>query len=442
MRLPFNQYVRAKLRFYQVAMPLILSITLAVLIGGGMFAQYLRADKNLGEAIAPHLATLLETQDRSEIQRLLKSISDKQDVNFDLVDKGEIVSSTLDLSRIGLRVENLNKNNKLVTFKSEIEVKDKVSLSVYSNLKIFVAWALFVSLSSFALIFFLTRGIISKVISVSEESLLPLKGLETAISNLKNNFSLAETENFPIIELENIRLAFVETYSSLLKSNQELTDAKAKEMTTVAYRKLIHDLGVPIAALKNRAVMLTHERATEADKEKALVRVIDLTEQILAQIKAARENLSLEVSLKNADIVNSIREAVETSKAANEKNINLVVDYKVKECLRAHDPILLTRALNNLIGNALEAAETYVSLNVEKTDNELQIKIANDGKGLTPEEASLHLQGRGKSSKADRLGIGLSSANYIVNSHGGKIVYNGSPTSGASFTVCLQGETL
>lgn len=442
MRLPFNQYVRAKLRFYQIVMPLGLSLILAILIGGGMFYQYLKADRNLGESIAPHLSTLLETQDRSEIQRLLKSISDKQDVSFELVDRGEIISSTLDLSRIGLGIENIKKKDGLVTFKSEIDVKDKVSLSVYSNLKTFIAWALFVSLSSFSLIFFLTRGIIGKVISVSEESLMPLKGLESAVNNLKNNFSLTDTEDFPIIELENIRLAFVETYSSLLKSNKELTDAKAKEMTTVAYRKLIHDLGVPIAALKNRAVMLTHERATEADKEKALARVINLTEQILTQIKAARENLSLEVSLKNADVVNSIREAVETSKAANGKKINLVVDYKVEECVRAHDPILLTRALNNLIGNALEAAESCVSLNVESHDNELQIKISNDGKGLSPEEASLHLQGRGKSSKADRLGIGLSSANHIVNSHGGKIVYNGSPATGASFTVCLQGETL
>ena len=440
-RLPFQQYVRARLRFYQVVMPLVLSLVLAVLIGGGLFIQYLKADRNLGESIAPHLSTLLETQDRSEIQRLLKSISDKQGVSVELIDRGEIISSTLDRSRIGLG-SNVEEGLGLAFYKSDIVIKNEVSLSVYSNLKTFVAWTLFISLSSFGLIFFFTRGIIGKVISVSEESLIPLKELETAIKNLKSNFALTETQDFPIQELESIRLAFVETYSSLIKSNLELTNAKAKEMTTVAYRKLIHDLGVPIAALKNRAVMLTHERATEADKEKALSRVIDLTDQILSQIKAARENLSLDVNLKKADIVSSIREAVETSKMANGKKIDFVTQYKIDECIHAHDPILLTRALNNLIGNALEAAESYVTLEVNTMDSELQIKIKNDGKGLTQEEASLHLQGRGKSSKAERLGIGLSSANHIVNSHRGKIVYSGSPDKGACFTVLLQGDTL
>ena len=441
-KLPFKQYVREKLSFYQVVMPLALSFVFALFISGGIFVQYLKADKNLGEAIAPHLSTLLETQDRSEIQRLLKSISEKQNVNFELINGDEIISSTLDLSRVGQNTDQAKTQKRLTIYKNSVAIKTGTTLHVYSELATLINWIFTISLTSFVLIFAFTKGVIGKVLSVSEESLMPLVELEKAIKNLRNNLSLSEIKNFPILELESIRGAFVETYASLQKSNRELAHAKAKEMTTVAYQKLIHDLGVPIAALKNRAAMLTHERATEADKEKALGRVIDLTEQILNQIKSARENLSLDVNLKTSNIITSIREAVETSRSAASKNIDLFVNCKIEELFSAHDPILLTRALNNLIGNALEAAESYVALDVDYVDNELYIKIKNDGNGLTQEEASLHLQGRGSSSKSERFGIGLSSANHIVNSHGGKIIYNGSPTEGACFTVFLRGEAL
>ena len=103
------------------------------------------------------------------------------------------------------------------------------------------------------------------------------------------------------------------------------------------------------------------------------------------------------------------------------------------------DPDKLREIFNNLVSNAIESASHSVLVEVLKDNENVSIKVSDDGKGLSQEEVSLHLQGRGKSTKAERMGIGLSSANHIVRSHGGKIIYKQSSMGGACFEIQLQG---
>lgn len=110
--------------------------------------------------------------------------------------------------------------------------------------------------------------------------------------------------------------------------------------------------------------------------------------------------------------------------------------------MASHDSILLGRALSNLITNAIEAASKRVQVEISKIEDGVSIKVNDDGKGLEQEEVSLHLQGRGKSTKNERMGIGLASANHIIRSHGGKIIYQSSPLGGACFEVRLQGDSV
>jgi len=90
----------------------------------------------------------------------------------------------------------------------------------------------------------------------------------------------------------------------------------------------------------------------------------------------------------------------------------------------------------------IESAQNEVLIDVTSFEKTVSIKVSDDGSGLKQEDASLHLQGRGKSTKSDRMGIGLSSANHIIRSHGGKIIYQQSQMGGACFEIQLQGASI
>jgi len=105
--------------------------------------------------------------------------------------------------------------------------------------------------------------------------------------------------------------------------------------------------------------------------------------------------------------------------------------------IAAHDPDLLQRAIINLLENGIDAAASKVRIALQRTRDGASITVSDDGPGMDESQVSLHLQGRGQSSKADRQAFGLSSANHIVRSHGGRIIYRQGELGGASFEIRL-----
>lgn len=441
--IPFREYVNRKMASSRLWIPLSISLIVSFVGAFVIFFYQVNSNKAVIEAISPHVTILLQTQDRSEIQRLLKSVSEKQGTAIELFSKDEVIASTLDLSRIGTFSE-LKGTYQRVMKTIPLTGMNSEKLVLYIDTSKILHLALGISSFVFLFVLVLTSWIISKVVKVSHESLGPLVELEKAIKGLEENLALTPMPRFPIKELESIRKTFVETHSKLLETNEKMAKVKAKEMTLEAYKHLVHDLGVTVSALKNRLTILSHERATEDEKKKALERVGILGEQILHQVKSSKMHMGLEVSLKDEDIVRSVKRATELAQMASTQYSNIKFETRLPEgsLVKTHDPVMLERAIGNLVTNALEAAETFVEVELDQKGDDVVIVIKNDGKGLTLDEASLHLQGRGASTKGERLGMGISSANHIIRSHGGKIVYQGSPQSGACFELRLEGGAL
>lgn len=72
---------------YQIAVPIIIAAFSAVITASIIFIQYADSDKSFIESIAPHISTLLETQDGPEIQRFLKAVSSKHGSAIEVVSK-------------------------------------------------------------------------------------------------------------------------------------------------------------------------------------------------------------------------------------------------------------------------------------------------------------------------------------------------------------------
>lgn len=456
--IPFKDFIIQKMQGHLIGIPLILALIISISTSLVIVVSFAKTDKAFVESVAPHIATLLETQDRPEIQRFIRAISTKKGAEVEVIFKNEIIASSFSLERIGNEFEkdikslpflDLKSNaGKLMSFATAHRNNgwggDKALIGMYLNWTPVIYLSLGISLIVFVFTFFVIKWPMMKIISETQLSLKHLSLLEEGINNLQTKFEATEIPSFPISELESIRSAFVNSQSKLSESNEKLARSKAKEMASYAYKNLIHDLHVPVTALRNHLKIMGLDRATQGDRENALKRIVDLAEQVLKQVKSARSHLGLEVSLKNEDIVESVRKATNNAQIASfdKPSIEIKAVLPDEKLMASHDSILLGRALSNLITNAIEAASKRVQVELSKTHDGVSIKVNDDGKGLGQEEVSLHLQGRGKSTKNERMGIGLASANHIIRSHGGKIIYQSSPLGGACFEVRLQGDSV
>ncbi|MGL5488821.1 MAG: ATP-binding protein [Shewanella sp.] len=126
---------------------------------------------------------------------------------------------------------------------------------------------------------------------------------------------------------------------------------------------------------------------------------------------------------------------------AEERRVNLQLDGQV--CIVKGDPIMLRRAINNLLSNAIRYTpeEQSVTVHLRRQDKWVELTIENPGKPI----AAKHLPrlfdrfyrvDPSRQRKGEGSGIGLAIVKSIVTSHRGKIDVISDCTS-TRFTVLL-----
>jgi two-component system sensor histidine kinase PhoQ len=299
---------------------------------------------------------------------------------------------------------------------------------------------LIISAIIFIFSFLILNILATKIIATAQKSIEPIQELEDSITQLKNFGEINLSGYMHIKELENIYNAILTTNSRLKESNNKLAESKAKELTVGAYKKLIHDLHTPVAALKQMIKIINKDGIPQDKKDFAKMRVAEIAEQILFQVKASKGNLKLEITPKEDNLNDCVRKATGQAHMALTEIENVEVIESYDDAIKSfkHDNMMLGRAVSNIVVNAIEACKSLVEVSVKKIEKGVSILISDDGDGIKQEDVSLFLQGRGKSQKKNGLGIGLSSANHIVRLHGGKIIYRKSHLGGACFEIRMQ----
>jgi signal transduction histidine kinase len=105
------------------------------------------------------------------------------------------------------------------------------------------------------------------------------------------------------------------------------------------------------------------------------------------------------------------------------------------------DPILLRRAMENLILNSLDAMPAGGTLTVRTAQRAgaVRIEVTDTGEGLTPEECA-RLFTPYYTTKRLGTGLGLAIVQSVVSDHGGRIEVESAPGAGATFRIELPME--
>ena len=95
----------------------------------------------------------------------------------------------------------------------------------------------------------------------------------------------------------------------------------------------------------------------------------------------------------------------------------------------------ITRLLQNLIKNALEAGATRVVLAVRSADGRAGLTITDNGSGLPPEVMAVILKKPVESTKPHGTGLGLTICRHIAAAHQAEMKVEANPGGGTAFTL-------
>ena len=215
----------------------------------------------------------------------------------------------------------------------------------------------------------------------------------------------------------------------LLSLTDLSVEREAQEQRSVLLRFLSHDLRAPHSAIL--ALLDVHRHQVGGDTqlfdqiELQVRRALDLTDGFVQLAKAESEAYQFQPTLFGMLVMDVFDQALTIARL---KQIELIHDLpeQVQERLILADQALLTRALFNLLENAVKysAAGTVISLRVRCVAGWLICDLQDQGKGIAAEELpELFSQYRRFSSAQgiDGVGLGLSMVKAVMDHHNGRI---------------------
>jgi signal transduction histidine kinase len=217
--------------------------------------------------------------------------------------------------------------------------------------------------------------------------------------------------------------------------------ADRTEMVMNAQRQLMadvsHELRTPLARIRV-ALELAAEDPVAAKDVLADVGVdLDEIDQLIADIltTARLDGENTGVERRHAHLDELVAQAAKrfTARHPNRKLETSPVEHRDIEC----DPLLLRRALDNLLDNAAKYSDlgTPVSLAVAPNGSRVAFEISDHGVGMSKDELELAFTpfwraDGSRTRKTGGVGLGLALARRIARAHGGDVTLESAPGKG------------
>jgi signal transduction histidine kinase len=119
------------------------------------------------------------------------------------------------------------------------------------------------------------------------------------------------------------------------------------------------------------------------------------------------------------------------------------LEVSLADVVISADPLQLTRALRNLVLNAMDAMPEGGTLRIRTARDgpAVRIEVSDTGSGLTEEECA-RLFTPYYTTKRHGTGLGLAIVQSVVSDHNGRISVRSQPGQGSTFIIDLPASNL
>jgi signal transduction histidine kinase len=209
------------------------------------------------------------------------------------------------------------------------------------------------------------------------------------------------------------------TLNAMLASLERAREAEQRFVADAS-----HELRTPLTALRGNAAFVARHGAEPgvlADIEADAARLASLLDDLLA---LAREDAAAPADGEEVGLAELAREV-----AAGDENAEVVVEPGAEAASVRGEPLALQRALSNLVRNARAHGPEggRIRVTVRLDGDRARVVVADEGPGLTPEEAAQAFERfwRGSGARGGGSGLGLAIVRAIAERHGGAISADG-----------------
>lgn len=211
--------------------------------------------------------------------------------------------------------------------------------------------------------------------------------------------------------------------------------------------QLAHELNQPLAATANylKAALMLLERGADTDAAR-LRQAVELAERQTVRagdiIRRLREFVTRgRTETRTESIARLVEEASALALVgARQHGVDSRIDVAPGLPAVLVDRVQIQQVLLNLMRNAMEAMDnaTQRTLHVRAglVDGAVRVSVSDTGCGISPAVAA-HLFQPFVTTKADGMGIGLSTCRAIVEAHGGRLWWEPAPGGGTVFHFTL-----
>lgn len=214
-----------------------------------------------------------------------------------------------------------------------------------------------------------------------------------------------------------------------------------------ASAEFVHDLGNPLTIVWGYVQLLAKKleqpgngQATSAKELKIIEQNVRLCRELLTMWQSyGRDGGPPRKEISVCAILKQVVKSVDSVAAQHE--VQLSAEVPDETCMIIGDPVQIQRAIQNVIINAIQAAdETHGAVTITCTRKEfyVDVRVHDTGPGIPPEQAQKIFDPyfTTKQHKSG-TGLGLYITKKVVEDHNGSIKVDSTPGTGTTFTIRL-----
>ena len=300
---------------------------------------------------------------------------------------------------------NINDKKKLITVLVEVddgilEFKANKKRIFSSTTYIFILWMI-----SASIILFIVALLFLK------NQIKPIRKLAIAVDRFGKG---KDIENFKPSGAKEVRR--VSNAFKIMKNRIENSITQRNKM----FSSISHDIRTILTRMK---LNLELHKLNKSGLKKDLVEMEEMVEEYLKYAKGEKKEKIQKVNI--VDVINSIK------KRYSKKNIYLNNLKKINISIRVNS---IKRCINNLLSNSIKFSE-IIEISCIKKKKFVEIIIDDDGPGIPKNqrkkvmEPFYRVEGS-RNRDTGGVGLGITIAVDIINSHGGNLFLNESPMGG------------
>ena len=220
----------------------------------------------------------------------------------------------------------------------------------------------------------------------------------------------------------------------------ELEESRQERLAAIGRLASItaHEIRNPLQAIRDLSQLLLSKSVDDEFKETAgvIIKEVDHLDIILKRLLDYSRELKLKYKNVNLSVWwNEFAPLADEMSSISKVNCILNEPPDMEATL---DPEKIRQVVVNLLKNAVEASNEggSIRLNLNVDKNELLIRIEDEGRGISHEDADIVFK-EFHTTKMEGSGLGLPVSKRIVETHGGRISFDLSVKNGAAVEVVL-----